>query len=231
MILESIKIALPTSNLVTDGFGVDRDWALSGCTDPETGRPGWHPFSNYRPVHYGVDFSARANSKICAPCDCDAFTISDDTIMCIPLEATGETHMKSIAFYLRHVVPYDDKNAHRHLAGDLITTFDKSGQWAPHLHWECAVTYFTFDSMCAQNLLDGNSIHQTYFEQRAIARNIAPWLVMQKIGQQIKTDGICKFSPDAIIRNGLPDWKRSALSDVGHGHTAIINSMRLVKNA
>ena len=201
----------PTTNRVTDLFGIDRYW------DSED----WHPGAPYSPIHAGRDYSASPDPNVYAPCDAWVYgeTVggSIGSIMYLLPIVDGESD-RGMMITLMHCEP--GPSQWREVArGDVISQMAGHGIGAPHLHYEIDVTYARFEQLRVPKI----PVRDTTIRGKAARCRLNVADVMREVRDQKKRWGIEALYHAAIIRSSLPAYRHSQYSDVGKGRTAVVD--------
>ena len=228
------SLRLP-SNSVTDGFGYRRDWAPRVELDIESGRAGWYPGCGYRPLHYGVDFSARPDDEIRAPADGTfRYDRANQTIAFISDFSKADPR---IVIYYRHITressrfsPLGFGQWTTCLDRELLATHDRKSPYAAHLHLELAVADDVRQNLIAQHILSGIVVTPDMLKARAKAHNLSEEAVIAAVVEQMKTDGITGFMTHSIRRAWLPEYKQLPNSTFGKGMTWLIDPLEVMRH-
>jgi hypothetical protein len=218
----------PTDNPLTDDFGAYRDW---GATDPYTKRPGWTHDAGYRPIHYGVDFSARPHAQIVAPCDGQAYGLMsrDRAIGALTLfipHRDGRPIDDAI-IYLIHCEPTASR-WETYKRGQALTQHAGHGIGYPHLHLEVAVSMAVYADLTAEGVLEPWPVSDDEMAARAKLSGLHVWRTLAAVRAQFESDRIDDISRDAIIRSVMPKEKQSRFSRVGREMYAVVNPLKLI---
>ena len=212
---ELSNVTLPTSNPLTDSFGLGRLW----------GGTGWHPESEYSPVHTGVDFSARPSSDVRMAMKGKIwgdFVPGMVGSYCMMLPETSE----EFAAYFFHCEPtapiWVAKNK-----DDVVTHMAGYGIGAPHLHFELAITNKVGHYLMSNKIL-------RKFDWRAFAAMKAQKagfnvdVVLQRIQKQMQERGILDIGENYVLVYGLPAYRKSTNSHVGNGMTFLVDPFTVI---
>lgn len=186
-----------------------------------TKRYGWYPGAPYRPIHYGVDFSAELDSVI-APADGLMYYMPTyDMMHFVPTDDGERSH--AIAVFLRHTESLLGRGYwHPCDRGDKLGVHkDIPGK---HLHYEVVIT----PALYWQLSVSGRLAHDTpvssrIIEDRCIMRDMDPSAVMREINEQMRTDDIMKVNTHTIWRERLPDYKCSRHTALGTSTSVLID--------
>lgn len=218
--IEMLKsMILPTPNKQTDSFGLHRDWAPNG--------EAWNPDSEYSPVHVGVDYSARPETKIRMPCDGKIYGemiggLVGSYCMIVP------TDTAQIALYYHHCEPTANVWVPFH-RGEVCTFQAGHGIGHPHLHIELAV-----GSILGQHLMSAGilrpikNLAQT-IRDRAAGAGIDPEKTLARVKRQMKEQSIIEIGENYLIRSAIPQYKKSRYTIVGIGQTYFIDPRVFLK--
>ena len=213
---------IPTPNRVTDPFGVWRIWGED---------MGWNPNSKYSPIHWGTDFSGRGGvDQIIAPVSGLAWgdLVPGAIGSCISVipHLDGEP-VRDIIMYLIHCEP----TASEWTACNARTTLTQHaghGIGAPHLHWEVALTPRLARALQDVHLLQVQTIERSWWKYKSENSGLDHGYVEHRLRSQMVSHHITAIYNDAIVRDGLPAYKRSGFSDVGVGETWIVDIMQIL---
>ena len=213
-----LALKRPTTNRMTDAFGVHRDWGGSG----------WLPVSEYSPVHLGTaDYSARTDPDIVAPGPGMVYgeMVDGPVGSCTSFRPrlSGGDISKDILIYLIHCEPTVSRWAPVE-EGEVITRNAGHGIGAPHLHFEVAVTPELAKALQHQGLLSHHAVTREWLSFRARSSGLDDHRTMESVDAQLRRWGVTALYHDAIVLRGpLPSYKRSRYSDVGRGLTWVID--------
>jgi len=213
-------IQAPTNNIVTDNFGLNRDW----------GKNGWHPDCGYSPIHLGVDFSARPDGNIYMPClgqiwgDFRPYPIGSYCLV-IP------NNMENISFIFMHCQP-TGSIWKRFDKGDKITTHAGYGIGAPHLHFEILVTKSLGKYLLELNILKKIENIEGEIIKKSRNSNINEYVALSECRKQLTMFNILDVGQNYIVQKIVPDYKKSRHSLVGRDDTYLIdyNAIKLWQN-
>lgn len=212
--------AIPTPNRVTDPFGVWRVW----------GGTGWNPNAKYSPIHWGTDFSGKGVDQIVAPVSGQAWgeKIPGAIGSCISVipHLDGEP-VRDIIMYLIHCEPTASRWSSCN-ARSSLTSHAGYGIGAPHLHWEVALTPRLARALQDVKLLQAHAIDRAWWKHKSDNAGLDHGDVDPCLRSQMASHGIVKVYNDAIVRDGLPAYKRSRFSDVGEGETWVVDIMQIL---
>ena len=206
------SIIAPTKNPVTDGFGIFRHWGIDT----------WHPDRKYSPVHAGIDFSALPEDRIAMPVKGEVWgersrNPSIGSYCMILPERSAE-----VALYFYHCEPTGDR-WRSFDRGEDVTVHAGHGIGAPHLHFEVNVT----DEIGRQLLSDGilRPINNLAVDVWGRARDagISPADTLRRVRRQMESWGILEIGENYMIRQWLPEERRSRKSNIGKGPTWVID--------
>jgi hypothetical protein len=210
-IKELFNAAAPTGNPVTDTFGVFRHWGNDG---------GWTPSAEYSPVHTGVDYSSKPESKILMPVD--GFVWGEKIAgMVGSFCLMRPEHSDQYLFTFFHCEPTGSLWKH-YKKGDEITTQAGYGIGAPHLHEELALTHSLGSHLRHRGILRGINWRDVV-EKRCDELGFGKSEVLVRIRSMMASRGIVDIGENYIVLNGLPDYRKSKHSKVGTGLTYLVD--------
>ena len=197
-----LSIRTPTTNVTTDNFGFKRLWSEST----------WNPDSVYSPIHAGIDFSARPDSVVRAPCDILAWGALVESpigsyIMMRP-SLGGFPPSNHIAMYFFHCDP-TDPTWMSVPGGTPLTYHAGHGIGAPHLHFEIAVSPEFGRYLLKEGILTDKAVTYHEMVNKARQAGIDETKAIERVETQKSTWGITRLCYSHMIVAGLPYYKQS----------------------
>jgi hypothetical protein len=77
-------------------------------------------------------------------------------------------------------------------------------------------------------LLQAQVIDRSWWKYKSDNAGLDHGDVEPRLRSQMASHGIIEVYNDAIVRNGLPAYKRSRFSDVGEGETWVVDIMQIL---
>ena len=224
------RLKLPT-NPVTDGFGCLRDWAPRGELDVKTGRYGWYPGCGYRPIHHGVDFSARPEDTVRAPgAGSYRFDAAHHLILFAPEGSLDADTEPTILIYLLHVDGLQGNSPWLTCdAGQELARHQHGGDFPPHLHFEIAVTPDVYYEVMDEFKLSDLEIGFETIAGRARTHGLPEVETVNEYKREKASDEITFLTDDAFRRRQLPIYKRARpRSTFGSSEVWILDALKVV---
>jgi len=216
-----LSMFTPTHNRLTDKFGFYRFW----------GNNDWTPDKEYSPIHAGIDFSARGDKEIKAPCNGYAYgQEAHEPVGSITMirPIVDNEALDNVVVTLMHCEPAKPqwKEVRK---GEIITTQAGHGIGAAHLHLEIDVTEDVYKELVNRHMLYGDELTDRDIKEKATESGIDPDKALLRVEDQKNTWGISFLGKDGFIRKwGLPHYRQSSYSRVGNEPTVMINPLRLI---
>jgi hypothetical protein len=207
----------PTENLLSDAFGLNRDWGKENAWNPDLPEN-----EKYSPIHPGLDFTARGTHKITMPLTGRVwgdFVPGPVGAFCMILPDLCE----HIALYLFHCEPTEPEWK-EYYQGEYITDQAGYGVGLPHLHFELCVS-----DLLGRYLRDHTGLLRQFYDMddhvlhKAKQCKIDEKKTLAAVKQQIHDWGISEIGMNYFVRGPLPEYRQSRLTEVGKGVTWVIN--------
>lgn len=217
-----LGLTRPTPNRVTDYFGAGRLW----------GNRYWHPDARYSPIHGGVDYTARGDASIVAPCDVLAwgdYRPGDvgSYIMMRPINEGGEPS-KHIALYFLHCEPTPTKWL-QFDKGMPMTRQAGHGIGAPHLHFEVVVSHSLGKELESRGIIHPDWVSLKDWRNKALVAGIDDDKALARVREQMNRWQIRGMYHDYMTRAAVPHYRQSQYSNVGkHGAAYFLDATLFV---